>query len=141
MPRYKDDAAKREAKKICRKMYNLYKELDFVIDEMKYFGLTGFQISGNRHFYFSDHGSMPSDVATYSKKKFEPKVMLWLVISPKGISRPVLTSGRSMAVNSSTYKTRCLNPCLVPFLHETYPNGGYLFWPDNLQLKFHIVDR
>ena len=138
VPRYKDDAAKREAKKRCRKMYNLYKDLDFVIDDEKYFGLTGFQMSGNRHFYSSDHGSTPSDVATYSKKKFEPKVMLWLAISPKGISRPVLTSGRSMALNSSTYITRCLNSCLVPFLHKNYANGGYVFWPEKASSHYSL---
>ena len=42
VPRYK---AKCEAKKRCRKIYNLYKDLDFVIDDEKYFGLTGFQMS------------------------------------------------------------------------------------------------
>ena len=56
--------------------------------------------------------------------------MLWIAISPRGITRPVLTSGRSMAVTSDTYISRCLNPCLVPFLQEKYPNGSYVFWPD-----------
>ena len=55
--------------------------------------------------------------------------MLWIAISPKGLSTPVLTSGRSMSVTSSTYITRCLNPCLVPFVQQQYPNGGYIFWP------------
>ena len=35
-----------------------------------------------------------------------------------------------MSVTSSTYITRCLNPVLVPFLQEKYPNGGYVFLPD-----------
>ena len=130
VPKYRDEAAIREAKKRCRKLYNLYKTVDFVIDDEKYFGLTGFQLSGNRNFYSSNRELTPIDVATYSKKKFEPKVMLWIAISPKGLSTPVLTSGRSMAVKASTYITRCLNPILVPFLQEKYPNGGYVFWPD-----------
>ena len=50
--------------------------------------------------------------------------------SPKGLSTPVLVSGRSMSVTASTYITRCLNPVLVPFLEENYPNGDYVFWPD-----------
>ena len=119
-------------------MDNLYKDLDFVIDDEKYFGLTGFQMSGNRHFYSSDKGLTPSDVATYSKKKFEPKVMLWLTISPKGISRRVLTSGCSMAVKSSMYITRCLNPCLVPFLHKKYPNGMEVMCSGKIRLA-HII--
>ena len=59
-------------------MYEEYKTLDFVVDDEKYFGLSGFQMSGNRSFYTSDLSKTPIDVATYSKKKFEPKVMLWI---------------------------------------------------------------
>ena len=47
-PMYKNDAAIREAKKMCRRLYNKFKNLDFVIDDEKYFGLSGFQMSGNR---------------------------------------------------------------------------------------------
>ena len=129
VPKYKDEVAIKEAKKRCRKMYEEYKTLDFVVDDEKYFGLSGFQMSGNRSFYTSDLSKTPIDVATYSKKKFEPKVMLWIAISPKGLSTPVLTSSRSMSVTSSTYITRCLNPCLVPFVQQQYPNGGYIVWP------------
>ena len=42
------------------------------------------------------------DVATYIKKKFESKVMLWITILPKGLSVLVITSGWSMSVTSST---------------------------------------
>ena len=125
--KHTDEAAIPEARKRCRKLYNLYKNLDFVIDDEKYFGLTGFQMVGNRNFYSSNRDQTPIHVAPLSKKKFEPKVM---AISPKGISTPVLTSGHSMAVKSSTYITRYLNPVLVPFLQEKFPNGGYVVCPD-----------
>ena len=55
-------------------MYNQYKQLDFVIDDDKYFGLTSFKMSGNRNYYSSDHDQTPIPVATYSKKKLEPKI-------------------------------------------------------------------
>ena len=64
-------------------MYNQYKRLDFVIDDDKYFGLTSFKMSGNRNYYSFDHDQTPIPVSTYSKKKLEPKVMLWIAISPK----------------------------------------------------------
>ena len=73
MPKYKDNAAIREAKKRCRKMYNKYIRLDFVIDDEKYFGLTGFQMSGNRNYYLSDRDQTPISVATYSNKKIRAK--------------------------------------------------------------------
>ena len=55
---------------------------------------------GNSHFQTSDKAPIPRDVATFSKNKLEPKVMLWMGISPKGLTKPVLTSGRSIAVVS-----------------------------------------
>ena len=81
--KYKDIAVILYAKKLCRKMYNKYKRLDFVIHDDKYFGLTSFKMSGNSNYYSSDHDQTLIFVATYSKKKLEPKVMLWIAISPK----------------------------------------------------------
>ena len=57
--KYKDIAVILYAKKLCRKMYNKYKRLDFVINDDKYFGLTSFKMSGN------------------SKKKLEPGYSFW----------------------------------------------------------------
>ena len=45
VPRYKDDDAKREAMKRCRILYQKFRTLDFVIDDEKYSGLSGFQMS------------------------------------------------------------------------------------------------
>ena len=56
--------------------------------------------------------------------------MLWIALSPKGISTHVLTSGRGMAVNADRYVSNCLEPHLIPFLNRYYPQGGYIFWPD-----------
>ena len=45
VPEYRDEAAIHETRKRCRKLYKLYKNLNFVIDDEKYFGLTGFQMA------------------------------------------------------------------------------------------------
>ena len=66
VPKYRDEAANCEARKRCRKLYDFYKNLDFVIDDEKYFGFTRFQMSGNRNFYSSNRDQTPIDVATYS---------------------------------------------------------------------------
>ena len=44
-------------------MYEEYKTLDFVVDDEKYFGLSGFQMSGNRSFYTSDLSKTAIDVS------------------------------------------------------------------------------
>ena len=113
VPKYKDDDAKREARKRYRILYQKFRTFDFVIDDEKYFGLSGFQMSANRGYYTSDLSRTPMAVKTYAKKKFEPKVMLWIAMSPKGMSTPVFTSGKSMVVTARPYIDNCLEPHLV----------------------------
>ena len=136
VPRYKDGAAIREAKKRCRRLYNKFKNLDFVIDDEKYFRSSGFQMAGNWSYYTCDKERTPIHVKTYSKKKFEPKVMLCIAISPKGISTPVITSGRGMAVTADSYVSNCLSRQLIPYLNTHYPQGGYIFWPDKVSVHY-----
>ena len=61
-----------------------------MIDDEKYFGLTGSQMSGNIHFYSSDPSQIPTEVMNRAKSKFEPKVLLWIAISEDGISSPII---------------------------------------------------
>ena len=124
VPKYKYAAAMREAKKRCRTIYRKFRNLDFVIDDEKYFGLSGFQMSGNKGYYTSDFTQTPMAVKTHGKKKFESKVMLWIAMSPKGLFTPVLTSGRSMSVTARSYVDKCLEPHLIPFLNTHYRHGG-----------------
>ena len=74
-----------------------------------HFGLSGIHMSGNRGYYTSYASWTSTKVKTFGKKKFEPKVMLWISMSPEGISRAVLTSGRSMNVFSQSYVNNCFN--------------------------------
>ena len=67
-PKYKDAAAMSEAKKRCRIVYRKFRNLDFVIDVDKYFGLLGFQMSGNIGYYTSDFSQTPMAVNTHGKK-------------------------------------------------------------------------
>ena len=136
VPKYKDNKALKEAQKRCRKLYNKFKDLDFLIDDEKYFGLTGYQMSGNKQYYSSNRARTPMGVKTFAKKKFEPKVLLWLAFSPKGVTAPVIRSGRSMSVTADVYVNECLEPRLLPFIRANYPRGGYIFWPDKASAHY-----
>ena len=57
-------------------------------------------------------------------------------ISPKGMSTPVLTSGRDMSVTADTYVNKCLRPHLLPFINTHYSEGGYVFWPDKASAHY-----
>ena len=84
-------------------------------------------MSVNRCYYTSDPQATPDKVKHYAKKKFEPKVMLWIAISPKGMSDPVLSSGKSMSVTANTYINECLKPRLIPFINSKYPREAMFF--------------
>ena len=78
-------------------------------------------MSGNREYYSSDVNMTPDKVKFYRKKKFEPKVLFWIAMSPKGLSAPVFKSSSGMAVNADIYIDRCLKPGLLPFINANYP--------------------
>ena len=99
-----------------------------MMDDEKYFGLTGYRMSGNIHFYSSDPTQTSTKVKNRAKSKFEPKVLLWITISEDGISSPtILTSETGMSINTDIYISKCLRSKLLPFLAR---KTNYIFWPD-----------
>ena len=69
------------AKRLCAYLYNKFKHKNFVIDDEKYFTLTG---TLNNSFFSSDETMTPDSV------KYK---LLWIAISPNGLSRPYLRHG------------------------------------------------
>lgn len=125
-PRYNE---KQEAavKKACRKLYSLSQGMDFVLDDEKYFSLSGCHMPGN-HYYYTDGNEVRND-AIKTKKKFEPKIMLWLAISRNGISEPYCVPS-GIAVKKEIYTEECLRKRLLPFINANHPPDTFLFWPD-----------
>jgi hypothetical protein len=82
-----------------------YASLDFVLDDEKYFTLSAPQMPGNDSFYTSDPSSAPLSIKLKLKRKFEPKVMLYIAISPRGISKPYFQKG-GLAVNQKIKRDR-----------------------------------
>ena len=64
------------------------------MDDKNYFGLTGYQMSGNIYLYSSDPTQTPTEVKNRVKSKFEQKVLLWIAISEEGISSPTILSSQ-----------------------------------------------
>ena len=62
-----------QAKPTCRKMVNLFRNVDFVLDNESYFTLSNTTLSGNENFYFSDRNLTPEDVKHHFMKKIEEK--------------------------------------------------------------------
>ncbi len=63
-----------------------------------------------------------------SVQKNESKLLVWLAISPKGITEPFIAKS-GLAINQELY-LEIIQRYLEPFIKKKYPNGGYVFWPD-----------
>jgi len=117
----------KRAKKNCGKLYRkLLRGCDLILDDEKYFKLTGDNVNSNRLFYSTDPATAPTDIKFRKKKKFEPKLMVWMAMSSKGVSNMYVHKSKQ-AVNEDTYLNECINKRLLPFIEKYHQNGNYLF--------------
>ena len=84
-------AQKAAARPKCRKMLEKYNDLDFLLDDESYFTMSISSLPGNDRFYSSNVSKTPESVKNKYKAKFEPKLLFWICISPKGLSEPFFT--------------------------------------------------
>ena len=96
------------------------------MDDEKYFKLPGKNVVGNRYFYSTDPVTAPPEINFQCKTKFEPKMMIWMVMSSKGTSDTYVHKSRQ-AVNQETYLKECINKRLLSFITKYHSNGNYLF--------------
>lgn len=120
---------KKAARPKCRKLLQKYSGRDFILDDESYFTLSNSTLAGNDRFYSDDPKNAPLDVRSKFKSKFEPKVLVWLAISPRGHSKALFFKS-GLAINQYVYKNECLDRGLIPFIRSKYPHGNYVFWPD-----------
>jgi hypothetical protein len=61
--RYRQTSQKKRAKTNCEKLYReLLSGCDLILDDEKYFTLSGKNVSGNRLFYSTDPATTPADI-------------------------------------------------------------------------------
>ena len=80
-----EDQEKR-AKTNCGKLYRKWlPDCDLMLDDEKLFTLTGDNVIGNRFFDSTDPTAASADIKFRKKKKFEPKIMVWMAMSSNGV--------------------------------------------------------
>ncbi|CAF3572187.1 unnamed protein product [Rotaria sp. Silwood1] len=99
------------------------------MDDEKYFSLSNVDISGNVYYYTSDKSIAPPDIKYKKKMKYEPKIMVWLAISSKGISEPYVHRSKNV-IDGDIYLNQCVKSKLIPFIEKHHSNDEILFWPD-----------
>ena len=103
-----------------------------VLDDESYFPFRNNEIPGNSGLYASKilgPSSAPPDVRFTRKKKFPDKLLVWMVISDHGISKPYFLKSK-MAMKGEIYRDHCIKDILAPFLQKHHADGKFFFWPD-----------
>jgi transposase len=122
-----------KVKKLSKRLSNmLYRSpCSLILEDEKYFTFAGDNMPGNAGYYTNDKSA--------GKEKFPKKVLVWIAISDRGMSKPLFRLSKSVAINSSIYIDECLNKRLLPFIHEYHEDLDYVFWPDLASAHYSMV--
>lgn len=128
-PKYTSTDQENRARMNSLKLYKrLSPTCNLILDDEKYFSLSG-NVPGNNRFYSSNPSSTPANVKYRQRQKYEPQLLVWLAISPKGVSFPYLHRSK-IAIRQDTYLNDCIRRRLLPFIATYHHNDEILFWPD-----------
>ena len=117
------------AKTKCGRLYRKFSGHEFIQDDESYFTLSHSTINSNDGFYTNYVWTAPATVKFKTKKKFEEKVLVWIALGPKGLSKPlIMRSG--LSINAERYLKLCMKCRLIPYIRSNYQEGEYVFWPD-----------
>ncbi|CAF3754543.1 unnamed protein product [Rotaria sordida] len=74
-PKMNSEDQEKRAKRNCGKLYRkLLRGCDLILDDEKYFNLTGDNVNGNRFFYSTDPATAPTDIKFRKKKRAEERL-------------------------------------------------------------------
>jgi len=110
-------------------MLEKFGHLDFFLDDESFFTLGHGSQPGNDCCYRDNVQKTPETVKNKFQTKYEPKIMVWLAISPKGMSTPYFVPS-GLAMSQKVYLNECIEKRLVPMIKKYYSGGNYVFWPD-----------
>jgi len=113
----------------CRKLLEKFKNCQWILDDESFFTLSNSTLSGNDRFYSDDLNKTPEHVKCFYKSKFEPKILVWLAISPAGVSSAFFAESKQ-AINQDVYLKDCIQKRLIPFINAHHNSSEYVFWPD-----------
>ena len=129
-PQMNNQEQAKRAQRNCGKLYKtIPRDWNIILDDEKYFSLTNSDIGGNRFYYSTDPEETPIHIRFKQKKKFEPKLMIWMVMSSKGVSE-IYIHESNQAVRQEIYLDECIEKRLIPFIRNHYHDQNFIFWPD-----------
>ena len=128
-PKYSGDDQEHRARMNSLKVRRLLKPgVELIMDDEKYFTLVD-DIASNRFYYTVDPSTTANKIKFNCQAKFEPKLLVWMAISSKGISRVYVHRSKN-AVSTNVYLNECIRKRLIPFIERYHVDDSILFWPD-----------
>jgi transposase len=115
-------------KKASRKLSSSFRGKTLILDDECYFSLK-WDKAGNSHYYESDGMLVTEKVKFRCEKKFPTRLMMWIAISPLGISEPFFLPSNG-AVNAQVYLNECISKRLILFINQLHEKDNVVFWPD-----------
>lgn len=135
-PKMDSEDQERRSRTNCGKLYRMILNgYDIILDDEKYFGLSGDNVQCNQSYYSVDPSTTPSDVKFKKRKKYAPKILVWMAMSSKGVSNVYVHKSRQ-AISTDIYLTECVNKRLLPFVEKYHKNDDYVFWPDKASAHY-----
>ena len=104
-------------RKLVKEIFYAKNNVTCVMDDESYFTLDGNEWQGN-YYFENTNGPTDENVKYIEHTKFPKKVLLWLAISRRGMSKPVFFES-GLAVNADRYIERCL-PLVRDFINTSH---------------------
>jgi transposase len=104
--------------------------VQIIEDDESYFTLDGSNHYGHDHYFSHPLLETPENVKFIYKRKFQPKVLVWIAISPYGLSQPYIVPTKGFAINAKIYINECIKKRLMKFINKFHSDNNYIFWPD-----------
>ena len=82
-------------------------DCDVIMDDESYFTFSGTDVPANAGYYAGPDGDVPDDVKFRPEGKFPRKLLVWMAISAKGVSQPIICPSRAN-VGGDFYRRECL---------------------------------
>ena len=96
--KYTSDDQQDRARRNCLKDYKrLPPTCNLILDDEKYFALSS-NMPSNNQFYSSNPSSTPDHLKFRQQQKYEPHLLVWLIISPRGVFSHIYTGRMSPSV-------------------------------------------
>jgi hypothetical protein len=111
-------------------------DVKIIIDDESYITLDGNEWQ-SQDYYYHESSSTSDEVRNIAQQKFPEKVLMWLCISERRMSKlKFFKSG--LGIKGDTYSTQCISE-VKKFIQKYHSGDKVLFWPDLTSAHYSTV--